>query len=192
VTRLQVSQHKVSFEREIKPLRDLFLTPETLSTVAQIDAAISRPSGSLLLISRHSGHRRALVELISHAHLLNLRSPACIASRDQVAASRSFQSFLRDCMHTVAVEGTAMVMLLEEHHLVCGDILQMVDSLLAMGEVPGLFSAEERDKLILAMTERGARGVVDDRSPQALASALVQAVKQVRTFSVCLGFLVHR
>jgi hypothetical protein len=91
-------------------------------------------------------------------------------------------------MHTVAVEGTAMVMLLEEHHLVCGDILQMVDSLLAMGEVPGLFSAEERDKLILAMTERGAKGVVDDRSPQALASALVQAVKQVRTFSVFLGF----
>lgn len=177
---VQVSQQKESFEREIKPLRDLFLTPETLSTLAHLDAAISRPCGSLLLIGRHSGHRRALVELIAHSRLLTLRSPACTASRDAAAASRNFQSFLRDCMHAVAVEGTAMVVLLEEHHLEHHTgMLQMVDSLLAMGEVPGLFSAEERDKLLLAMKERDAKAGLGNRSPQALAAALIETVRQV-------------
>lgn len=82
-------------------------------------------------------------------------------------------------MHAVAVEGTAMVVLLEEHHLVCGDMLQMVDSLLAMGEVPGLFSPEERDKLLLAMKERDAKAGVGEHSPQTLATAFLQNVKQV-------------
>lgn len=73
-----------------------------------------------------------------------------------------------------------MVVLLEEHHLQHHvDMLQMVDSLLAMGEVPGLFTLEEQDKLLLAMKEKDAKAGVGDRSPQALATAFVETVKQV-------------
>lgn len=170
----------------MKPLQNMFLNPETLSAIAHLDAALSRPSASVLLISRESGHRNNLVELVAHFRLLNIRSPACTATLDPAAASRSFQSFLRDCIHVAVVEGTAMVVLLEEHHLVNAHILQMVDSLLAMGEVPGLFSAEERDKLMLAMKENDAKSGASDHSVQSLPAAIAHTVKQVRGFPDCM------
>lgn len=174
-TFLQVGEKRTRFEREVKRLRDLHLTPAVLTTIAALDAVLSRPCGSALLFGRCGSLRRACLELTAYSQHATLRTPACVAS----LGLRHFRAFLRDVMCAAALEGTRVVLLIEEHHLLADGVLACLNSLLAGGEVPGLFSPEDFDKALASLKERASEELPAAGGKAALAAAFTQLVQQV-------------
>lgn len=51
-------------------------------------------------------------------------------------------------MQQAGVEGEHVVLLLEDHQFVENQFLELINSLLSAGEVPGLYSPEELEPLV--------------------------------------------
>ena len=51
-------------------------------------------------------------------------------------------------MQTTGIEGEQVVLLLEDYQFVDGQFLELVNSLLSAGEVPGLYTPEELEPLL--------------------------------------------
>lgn len=159
----------------MRPLQDLHLTHAALAAIATLDAVLSRPRGSALLFGRCGSMCRAFLDITVYMQRATLRTPACVTA----FALRHFRAFLRDCLYSAAVEGTQVVVLVEEHHLVDGDVLACLNSLLAGGEVPGLFPPDEFDKALAALKERNGDTLPAAGGSAALAVAFTQRVQQV-------------
>ena len=67
-------------------------------------------------------------------------------------------------MQTTGIEGEHVVLLLEDHHFVETQFLELVNSLLSAGEVPGLYTPEELEPLLAPLrdmaSEENFRGTV--------------------------------
>lgn len=65
-------------------------------------------------------------------------------------------------MQLAGIEGEQVVLLLEDHQFVEPQFLEMINSLLSSGEVPGLYSPEELEPLLSPLrdmaSEAGFRG----------------------------------
>ena len=51
-------------------------------------------------------------------------------------------------MQTTGIDGEHVVLLLEDHHFVESQFLELINSLLSAGEVPGLYTPEELEPLL--------------------------------------------
>ena len=67
-------------------------------------------------------------------------------------------------MQLAGIEGEQVVLLLEDHQLVEPQFLELINSLLSAGEVPGLYSPEELEPLLAPLrdmaSEVGFRGTL--------------------------------
>ena len=67
-------------------------------------------------------------------------------------------------MQQAGIEGEQVVLLLEDHHFVDPVFLELINSLLSAGEVPGLYSPEELEPLLAPLrdmaSEAGFRGTI--------------------------------
>jgi dynein heavy chain 2 len=152
-----VHEKYARFEREVQAL-PIHLTPDLLKTIAHWDVALSRTAGAVLAIGSCGAGVHAAAALVAHAHLLSFKTPPCPIGYGQ----RHFRSFLKACLRCAGIDGTGTLLCLEDHHLAVPAALADVNSLLASGEVPGLFSAEEAEKELQALTDvRVAMGAQD-------------------------------
>jgi dynein heavy chain 2, cytosolic len=74
-------------------------------------------------------------------------------------------SFLSaQAMQMAGIEGKQVVLLLEDHQFVDQQFLELVNSLLSAGEVPGLYTHEELEPLLAPIkdqaSEAGFRGTI--------------------------------
>ena len=74
---------------------------------------------------------------------LEIVSPS--TSRDY--SIREFKKELKVFLEQAAGQNKKMVLFIEDHNLVKGEFLELLNSLISSGEIPGLFSIEEIDKL---------------------------------------------
>lgn len=51
-------------------------------------------------------------------------------------------------LQQAGIEGQQTIILLEDHQLIDPSFLEMINSLLAAGEIPGLFNSEELDAIL--------------------------------------------
>lgn len=67
-------------------------------------------------------------------------------------------------MQQAGIDGEQVVLLLEDHHFVDPTFLELVNSLLSAGEVPGLYSPEELEPILNPLrdmaSEAGFRGTL--------------------------------
>jgi dynein heavy chain 2, cytosolic len=145
---VQVHEKHARFEREVQSL-PLHLTPEVLQTIAHFDVALSRNTGAVLALGSCGSGCRATAALVAHAHLLTFRTPPCPVNYGQ----RHFHAFLKDCLRSAGIHGNGTLMCLEDHHLATPAALADINSLLASGEVPGLFSSEEAEKEVQVLAD---------------------------------------
>ncbi|CAG0883700.1 unnamed protein product [Cyprideis torosa] len=131
------------FNREQFEL-DVLLFPELLRLMSSMDRVLTRPGGSALMIGRAGVGRRPAAGVIACMHGLTVYMPRVTAGY----AFKHFAADLKQAMTLVAVEGHQLALILEDHHLVDPACLEMVNSLLAAGEVPGLFPPEEMEPLL--------------------------------------------
>nr|XP_032832089.1 cytoplasmic dynein 2 heavy chain 1 [Petromyzon marinus]XP_032832097.1 cytoplasmic dynein 2 heavy chain 1 [Petromyzon marinus]XP_032832104.1 cytoplasmic dynein 2 heavy chain 1 [Petromyzon marinus] len=138
----------VHFAREYRPLR-LLLFPELLAAVARAERVLSRPGGSLLLAGPSGVGRRTAATLAASMHGLSLLSPRV----SRTYGSKQFRGDVKGLMQQAGVEGLQVGLLLEDFQMLSPEFLEIVNSLLSSGEVPGLFSPEELEPLLAPLRE---------------------------------------
>eukprot|EP00899_Mesostigma_viride_P029629 jgi/Mesvir1/9851/Mv22388-RA.1 len=127
-----------AYERENKDL-NMLLFPEILERIAKFDRVLSQPGGSLLLNGMSGVGRRTTALLVAHMHRMDAFSPNMTMHYNL----KAFQTDLKAVMLATGVEGKQVMLLLEDHQLLEASFLELVNSVLSGGEVPGLFTPEE-------------------------------------------------
>lgn len=144
-----VSQAIVLYEREEKDLHVL-LFEEILDHLAIVERILSEPGGSLLLVGSSGVGRRSATTLISYMLGYTLFSPSVTRHYD----TGSFRTDLKSILVKAGVDGQHYVLYLEDHHFTQDAILEITNSLLSSGEVPGLYTHEEIEPLISPLKEK--------------------------------------
>uniref|UniRef100_W5K866 Cytoplasmic dynein 2 heavy chain 1 n=1 Tax=Astyanax mexicanus TaxID=7994 RepID=W5K866_ASTMX len=142
----------VMYGRENREL-DLLFFPEVLDFMSRVDRALSSPAGSLLLAGRSGVGRRTAVCVVSHMHGATIYTPKISRSY----SLKHFKTDLKTVMQFAGIEGQQTVLLLEDYQFVHPSFLEMVNSLLSSGEVPGLYSAEELEPLLSSLKDQASQ-----------------------------------
>ncbi|XP_028817493.1 cytoplasmic dynein 2 heavy chain 1 isoform X3 [Denticeps clupeoides] len=132
---------------------DILLFREVLDFMSRVDRVLSQPGGSLLLAGRSGVGRRTTTSVVSHMHGATLFSPKI--SRGY--GLKQFKSDIKTVMQLAGIEGQQVVFLLEDYQFVHPSFLEMVNSLLSSGEVPGLYSPEELEPLLSSLKDQASQ-----------------------------------
>ncbi|KAA8593993.1 hypothetical protein FQN60_004827, partial [Etheostoma spectabile] len=143
-----VKKGVVLYSRDNREL-DLLLFWEVCDFVSRVDRVLSRPGGSLLLAGRSGVGRHTATCLVSHMHGYTLFTPQI--SRGYTL--KHFSNHLKTVMQLAGLEGQQAVLLLEDYQFVHPAFLEMVNSLLSSGEVPGLYTPEELEPLLASLKD---------------------------------------
>ncbi|XP_040316731.1 cytoplasmic dynein 2 heavy chain 1 [Herpailurus yagouaroundi] len=132
---------------------DILLFQEVLEYVSRTDRVLSCPGGSLLLAGRSGVGRRTVTSLVSHMHGAMLFSPKISRGYEL----KQFKNDIKHVLYLAGVEAQQVVLLLEDYQLVHPTFLEMINSLLSSGEVPGLYTLEELEPLLLPLKDQASQ-----------------------------------
>ncbi|XP_073414467.1 cytoplasmic dynein 2 heavy chain 1 isoform X2 [Dendrobates tinctorius] len=139
----------IQFSRDNREL-DILLFHEVLDFMSRVDRVLSFPGGSLLLAGRSGVGRRTVTSLVSHMHGATLFTPKISRGYEL----KHFKNDLKQVMQMAGIEGQQVVLLLEDYHFVHPPFLEMINSLLSSGEVPGLYTMEELEPLLSPLKDQ--------------------------------------
>nr|XP_026693267.1 cytoplasmic dynein 2 heavy chain 1-like isoform X1 [Ciona intestinalis] len=137
-----------AYSREVREI-DILVFQEVLEYMARVDRVISAPGGSLLLAGRTGVGRRTAVAVCANMHRMALVTPKVSRSY----GLKQFKIDLKSVMQQAGIEGEQVVLLLEDFQLVHPSFLELINSLLSAGEIPGLYNAEELDPLLAPLRD---------------------------------------
>ena len=137
-----------TYERDFKML-NLMLLPETLKTLAQLDRVLSKPGASLLLVGRAGVGRRSCVSIV--AHMLNIEVVSPKLGRGY--GMKKFKADLQSLAKRAGIDNERVLLYVEDYQVTSPDTLEAINSMLASGEVPGLFSSAELDPLLAPLKD---------------------------------------
>lgn len=139
----------LGYSREFADL-DVQLIPEVCVWMARVDRVLSQERGNLLLVGRSGVCAAGIVRLAAYG----LRMELVTLGITREYSMKQFNAELKTIMMKAGVEGQHVVLLLEDHNFtVNSSFLETINSLLASGEVPGLFAQEELDAMTAPLKE---------------------------------------
>ena len=144
-----VTQGIMYYEREERDL-NMLLFSETLEHIARIDRILSSFSGHMLLVGRSGVGRRNAVTIASYMLGYEYYTPA-------VPREYGVKQFLVDvkvALLTAGIKGEHVVLMIEDFQITSEAILEVINSLLSAGEVPGMYTHEELEPLLSPLRER--------------------------------------
>eukprot|EP01062_Namystynia_karyoxenos_P045109 TRINITY_DN3342_c0_g5_i1.p1 TRINITY_DN3342_c0_g5~~TRINITY_DN3342_c0_g5_i1.p1 ORF type:complete len:4328 (+),score=2117.78 TRINITY_DN3342_c0_g5_i1:233-13216(+) len=139
----------VQFSREHRDL-DLVLLPEILAWITRVDRVLCCEGGSLLLTGRSGVGRRQIVSLCAYRRRMQMVELRMTQHFDM----RAFKAEIKSVVTTAGVNGEHICLFVEDHNITNNGFLEILNSLLAGGEAPGLFSAEELTPLLQPLAEQ--------------------------------------
>lgn len=122
---------------------------ELLDNISRYDRVLTAPGGSLLLCGRSGVGRRTALAIASSMSNMKIFTPKITRSY----GVKQFKIDLKSVMQLAGVDGQQMIILLEDHQLVDPSFLEMINSLLSAGEIPGLYNPEELEPLLAPIRE---------------------------------------
>ncbi|CAI5438007.1 unnamed protein product [Caenorhabditis angaria] len=167
------------FEFEIANFSSL-LTTQLTHLCAQVDRVLTTPSGHLFLPGRTGYGRRDAVRLISHMHNITVFSPTVTAN----FSSKQFDNELKNAITHAVTNTEHVVLIFEDQQLRKNIFLQAVNSLLASGNVPGLFTQQELDGLVAQVSEAASQASFTGALQQFLAHRIRNLVHVVLIMDV--------
>ncbi|KAL8191062.1 UNVERIFIED_CONTAM: Cytoplasmic dynein 2 heavy chain 1, partial [Gekko kuhli] len=132
---------------------EILLFPEVLDYVSRVDRVLSFPGGSLLLAGHSGVGRRTVTSLVSHMHGSLLITPKISRGYEM----KHFKNDLKHVMQLAGIEAQHVVLLLEDYQFVHPTFLEMINSLLSSGEVPGLYTIEELEPLLSPLKDQASQ-----------------------------------
>ncbi|ORC91608.1 putative dynein heavy chain [Trypanosoma theileri] len=145
---VEVERALVRYSREFKHL-NIHIIQESLSWLTRVDRVLSRPFGRLILVGRPGVGKRNSVCLAAYM----LRMEVVTLNMVQGYNIKNFRQELRQLMQRVITQNEHLVLLLDEHNIVDERFLEMINSLVSSGEIPGLFSPEELETMFTPLRE---------------------------------------
>ncbi|NXK72907.1 DYHC2 protein, partial [Amazona guildingii] len=142
----------IHYGRDKKEI-EILLFHEVLSYMSKVDRVLSFPGGSLLLAGQSGVGRRTVTSLVSHMHGAVLISPKISRGYEL----KQFKNDLKYAMELAGIEAKQVVLLLEDYQFVHSMFLEMVNSLLSSGEVPGLYKTEELEPLLSPLKDQASQ-----------------------------------
>ena len=143
-----VDKGKTIFAREHWSLKP-YITQETLDLCSRVDRALSAPRGSLLLAGRPGVGRREAVCAVSAIHGARLVT----IKTGKNFGIKQFKADLKNVMQLAGVEEEQIFFLLEDNNFEDSQFLDLINSLLSSGEIPGLYSPEEMEPLLTPLKQ---------------------------------------
>lgn len=166
------------------PMIDQFaVTDDVLTHVSRIERILSNPLGHAVLMGSPGTGKKTLTRFAAwmlSIEIHQVRSHSSYSEQD-------FANDLRKILRVAGVDGRRVVMIFDESHAMESGFLEMMNSLLACGEVPGLFSNEERTSLLDDLRVQTVIGTSATATETTLYSEFVRRVRNnlhiVFTFS---------
>ena len=122
---------------------DTYMTQELMDLCSRCDRVLSMPGGSVLLAGRAGVGRRNAVSIVSALHQAKVVS----FKMGKNFGIKQFKAELKSAMQLSGIDNEQVFLVVEDHNMVDDKYLDMVNSLLSSGEVPGLYSPEELEPL---------------------------------------------
>ncbi|NXV90779.1 DYHC2 protein, partial [Calonectris borealis] len=142
----------IHYGRDKKEI-EILLFQEVLSYMSKVDRVLSFPGGSLLLAGRSGVGRRTVTSLVSHMHGAVLITPKISRGYEL----KQFKNDLKYVMELAGIEAQQVVLMLEDYQFVHSTFLEMINSLLSSGEVPGLYKIEELEPLLSPLKDQASQ-----------------------------------
>eukprot|EP00906_Rhabdomonas_costata_P001229 RCo001932 len=138
----------VTYAREYRKL-DLMLIDETILWICRAARVLSQPGGSILFSGRPGVGRRNITCLVAYM----LRMVPFTLSMGKDYGLKQFKNELKSVLQTAGIANEEVCFVIEDHNLVQPEFIEMLNSLLSSGEVPGLYSPEEQNLLLAPLVE---------------------------------------
>eukprot|EP01116_Phalansterium_solitarium_P024804 TRINITY_DN91_c0_g1_i3.p1 TRINITY_DN91_c0_g1~~TRINITY_DN91_c0_g1_i3.p1 ORF type:complete len:4095 (+),score=2036.97 TRINITY_DN91_c0_g1_i3:208-12492(+) len=138
-----VAKALIVFERDVKELH-ILLFHDILDHICRVDRSLSQKGGSILMVGRAGVGRRSALELTAHMLGYQVFSPNISRNYED----KNFKMDIKTAMMAAGVEGRQIIFLLEDHQFVKPEFIELMNSLLSSGEVPGLYTPEELEPLL--------------------------------------------
>uniref|UniRef100_A0A158PNV8 Cytoplasmic dynein 2 heavy chain 1 (inferred by orthology to a C. elegans protein) n=1 Tax=Anisakis simplex TaxID=6269 RepID=A0A158PNV8_ANISI len=132
---------------------NLPLFDELVTLCAQVDRVITCAGGCALLAGRAGMGRRAVTSLCAYIHDMKIFSPNMRPSY----SLNHFKDELKTAMQSAAVDDEQVVFILEDYQMLEATFLQYTDSILASGDLPGLFTAQEFDAFSASLRDQASQ-----------------------------------
>ncbi|CAM1329611.1 Uncharacterised protein at_DN1743, partial [Pycnogonum litorale] len=142
----------VHFNHEVQETDRLIFT-EILDNMAFMDHILTQPGGSALLAGRSGIGRRLSAAIVAHMHHDVLFTPKV----SQGYVLKNFKNDLKTVMQQAGVEGEQVVLILEDHQIIDEQFLELINSILSAGEVPGLYSVEELEPILSPLRDQASQ-----------------------------------
>ena len=152
---------KVFYEEELDV--PLVLFNEVLDHVLRIDRIFRQPQGHLLLIGVSGAGKTTLSRFVAWINGLSVFQ---IKVHNNYS-SDDFDNDLRNVLRRSGTKGEKIVFILDESNVLDSGFLERMNTLLANGEVPGLFEGDEYSTLMTQCKEGAQRdGLMLDSSEE--------------------------
>ncbi|KAH3764595.1 cytoplasmic dynein heavy chain [Pelomyxa schiedti] len=142
---------KVFYEEELEV--QLVLFAEVLEHILRIDRILHMPQGHALLIGVSGGGKTVLSKFVAWKNGMSLFS---IKVNNKYKAE-DFDNDLRLVLKRAGCKGEEICFVFDESNILESSFLERMNTLLASGEVPGLFEGEEWQGLIHQIKEASSR-----------------------------------
>ncbi|GKY90587.1 hypothetical protein MPSEU_000032400 [Mayamaea pseudoterrestris] len=150
-----VARLRVFYEEELDV--PLVVFDEVLDHVLRIDRVLRQPMGHVLAVGDSGVGKTVLSKFVSWMNGLSIFQ---IKAHSRYGMD-DFYDDLRGLMRRVGVEGEKVCFIFDEANVLSAGFIEAINSLLASGEVPGLFDGEEYTSLIHGARDAAARdGVI--------------------------------
>lgn len=172
---------KVFYEEELDV--PLVLFNEVLDHILRIDRVFKQPQGHALLIGVSGGGKTVLSRFVAWMNGLSIFT---IKVNNRYNA-KDFDDDLRHVMTRAGCKGEKICFIFDESNVLESSFLERMNTLLASGEVPGLFEGEEWGTLIHAIKEAVTRNGLILDSEEELYKWFTHQVRKnlhVRTFTI--------
>lgn len=101
------------------------------------------------MCGRSGAGRRTALAISSSMNNMKIFTPKI----NRAYSVKHFKTDLKSVMQQAGIEGQQMIILLEDHQLIDSSFLEMINSLLSAGEIPGLYNPEELEPLLAPIRE---------------------------------------
>lgn len=142
---------RVFYEEELDC--QLVLFNDVLEHVLRIDRIFRQPQGHLLLIGASGAGKTTLSRFV--AWMNGLKTFQIKVHRNYTG--EDFDNDLRDVLRRAGCKGQKIAFIMDESNVLDSSFLERMNTLLANGEVPGLFEGDEMTTLITQCKEGAAR-----------------------------------
>lgn len=161
----------------------LILYDDLLDHVLRIDRVLRQPQGHLILIGPSSSGRTTLTRFVCWMN--GIRSTQLKTTRSY--SHESFAADLRNILKQTGCYGEKVCFILDESNILETSFLERMNTLLANGEVPGLFEDDDYTMLMTACREGASRQGLnlsaEDELYRWFTSQIVQNLHVVFTMS---------